>query len=108
MCKMRIGRAGSYIRDGLSVEIVADTMDSYKELLDRACDVFHLSASKDEMVPHIFTTSGSMIIDSGNWTLGDYLKCTKKSEAKLGIGYAKVIKFMTSYLAIFCIIILFI
>lgn len=105
MCKMKTGRSGSYVRDGMSIEIVADSMDSYKELIDRGCAVFHLPNSKDGMIVNIFTMSGSMIIDSGDWTPGEYLKRTKKSEAKLGIGYVEVISSSRLALYIFYIII---
>ncbi len=38
----------------------------------------------------LFTMSGAMIPDAGEWILREYLKRIRKGKAKMGIGYVEV------------------
>ena len=90
MCKMKIGRSGSFVRDGMSIEVTASTSDDRHQLISRGRSAFNLSLSKHGDILGLFTMSGAMIIDE-EWSLGDYMKRNKKGDAKLGIGYVKVL-----------------
>lgn len=89
MCKMRRSKTGSYVRDGMSVEVIANSLDDYQELMDRGLSALDFGPVHG-MVFKLFTVSGAMLPDSSSWTLGEYLKRVKKGEAKLGIGCIEV------------------
>ena len=86
---MKKGRAGTYVRDGMSVEVIANVYDSSDDILFKARSAFHLKKRKGEVLA-LFTLSGACIQASEDWTLHAYLQKTHKSEAKLGVGYIPV------------------
>ncbi len=90
MCKMKIGRLGAYVRDGMSVEILTEESCSRDELMERGREAFQLEKTVREQVLALFTMTGSAILDE-KWSLSGYAKRMKKSEVKLGIGYIDVI-----------------
>ena len=95
MCKMKKGRSGTYSRDGVSIEVVADRYDTYDKLLERGCK--DLQIDKRRSTLSLFTLAGAVILceernDESHWSLGEYLKMVRKgpSELKLGIGQKPV------------------
>ena len=84
MCKMKCRRGGNYCREGMSVELFCSRSDGYGAVIDKAC--FALSLVKKEQKFSLFTTTGALIVDDGNWTLGDYLQKLHKSDARFEIG----------------------
>lgn len=59
MCKMKIGRLGAYVRDGMSIEILAEESCSRDELLERGCEAFQLEQTVRGQVLALFTMTGS-------------------------------------------------
>lgn len=90
MSKMRCTKTGSYVRDGMAVEVVAKTSDSYSELIDHGCSALNLDRLSRGMVLNLFNMSGAMVPEKEEWNVGEYLKRMKKSEVKIGIGYVEV------------------
>lgn len=82
---MKRGRAGKYVRDGMSVEVIGNVFDTHGDVLL----AFKLK-EKADMALALFTLSGAMIPESDEWTLHSYLEKIHKSEARLGIGYVEV------------------
>ena len=87
VCKMRRSKAGSYVRDGMSVEVMVKSSDNYEGLIAQGLDLDTVQGSSLKL----FSMSGAMIPDVSSWTLGDYLQRVKKGEVKLGIGLVEVI-----------------
>ena len=88
---MKKGKTGTYARDGMAVEVMATSCDSYEELIHYGQSSFKFDPpTKKALKLALFTMSGTMIPKSGDWTLGEYVKRIKKSEAKIGIGYVEV------------------
>ena len=48
MCKMKRGRLGSYIRDGVSIEVIAEESDSPDKLIERGIELFQIEKSSNE------------------------------------------------------------
>lgn len=90
MCKMKIGRLGAYVRDGMSVEILARDSMLRDEMLECGSKAFNLEETVRGQVLALFTMTGAAILDE-QWRLGDHAKRMRKSEVKLGIGYIDVI-----------------
>lgn len=86
---MKKGRAGTYVRDGMSIEVIANVFDSHDDLLKKAQSAFNLRVHKRETLA-LFTVSGALIQGTNEWTLHAYLQQTHKSDARLGIGYVEV------------------
>lgn len=86
---MKRGRAGKYVRDGMSVEVIRNVFDTHGDVLLAAKRAFKLK-EKADMALALFTLSGAMIPESDEWTLHSYLEKIHKSEARLGIGYVEV------------------
>ena len=89
MFKMKRGKKGSYVRDGMAVEVVAQSSDTYDQMVQHGRTAINLK-DKSGMKLCIFTMAGAMIPSGCEWTLGEYLKRIKKSDAKIGIGYVEV------------------
>jgi hypothetical protein len=81
-------RTGTFVRDGMGVEVVGETTDSYDRVLSRGIEIFDIDPKKG--TPCLFTVSGAMICYSEEWTLNNYIKRIKKKEVKFGIGYVDV------------------
>lgn len=90
MSKMRRTKTGSYVRDGMAVEVVAASTYTYSDMLEQGCAALNLDRSCLGMVLHLFNMSGAMIPQSEEWTIGGYLRRMKKKEVKFGIGYVEV------------------
>lgn len=81
-----------YMHDGVPVEVFAKRSDSYQDLLKRGCEALDMQAPAGKRVS-LFRPSGIQIlpleIDGQPWTLGTYLRCTKKSAEKsqFGLGF---------------------
>ncbi len=87
---MKKGRAGTYVRDGVSIELIGNVYDDHNTVLSQAQSAFHLKKKVDGQVLALFTLSGALILNSEEWTLHSYLQKTHKSDARLGIGYIEV------------------
>lgn len=93
MCKMKKSKTGTYVRDGMSVEVVAKTTDSHTEMLAHGVTALNLDIQPPpESCVGLFTMSGSLIPSAKEWTLGEYLRRIKKNEAKMGIAYLEVLQ----------------
>ena len=90
MCKMKQGRSGGYVRDGVSVEMMASSSNTHSDILEQARKTFGFSSEMDMKVLKLFTLSGAVIPASDDWSLGSYLKKSHRSEARIGIGYIDV------------------
>lgn len=99
MCSMKKGKTGSYVRDGMFVEVLGETDDSHEKVICRGVEIFDI-IHKEGMVLSLFTMAGAMIPQSDQWTLGGHLKRIKKGEAKFGIGYVDVSFFIKRCLLI--------
>lgn len=87
---MKKGRGGTYVRDGMSIEIIGNVYDRHCDVLSKGQSAFRLKKRVNGQILALFTLSGSLILDSGVWTLRSYLERTHKSEARLGVGYIEV------------------
>lgn len=97
MCKMKQGRSGGYVRDGVSVELIANASNTYDDILEQARKTFHLKLTSNIKVLRLFTLSGAVIPSSEEWSLGSYLKKSHRSEARIGIGYIEVCSYYSNY-----------
>lgn len=86
VCKMKQGRSGGYVRDGMSVEVMASSGDAYDDVLELASKTFHLKPSTNKIL-RLFTLSGAVIPPCEEWSLGSYLKRSHRNEVRIGIGY---------------------
>lgn len=96
VCKMKQGRNGGYVRDGVSVELMASSLDTHGDILEKARETFNLKLSEDLKILKLFTLSGAVIPCSEDWSLGSYLKRCHKSEGRIGVGYVEVCEFSIS------------
>ena len=62
VCKMRRSKAGSYVRDGMSVEVMVKSSDNYEGLIAQGVSVLDLDTVQGSSLK-LFSMSGAMIPD---------------------------------------------
>lgn len=90
MSRMKVNKKGSYIRDGMAVEVLILSTAAPMEVVAMGISALGDIPTPVGMVPALFTPSGAIINSNPGWTLGWYLKKIKKGEAKLGINYIRI------------------
>lgn len=92
MHKVKKNKHGSYSRDGVDVEVVANRSDTYEELLEKAQATLDVPKEKEGYCLSLFTCGGAVMVNREGWTLGGYLQQTHRSslQTRFGIGYVKV------------------
>lgn len=87
-----------YTQDGPDVEIILDRKSSYNDILDNACTNLGISKKKGYRLS-LFTCGGAMILESGGWTLGGYLRDAHRSSMKtrFGIGHVKLVSIVHAF-----------
>jgi hypothetical protein len=88
---MRKSKSGSFVRDGVAVELVLDRGDEYEDVLDKASEVIDLPKVPAGHHLTLLTTGGAIIPKKVDWTVGSYLRQMHKAPAqlRLGIGVIK-------------------
>ena len=102
MHAVKKNKQGSYSRDGVDIEVVADRDDTYDDLVEKACTALEMQKEREGCRISLFTSGGAVVIKSDGWTLGGYLKQTHRSstQTRFGIGYVRVSSLLATVVCI--------
>ena len=92
MSFMRKNKAGRYVADGITVELVFDRSDEYADVLKKSCEAVDVPSKPPNHELVLFTFGGALIPEKEGWNIGSYMRQCHRGpgNTKLGIGFIKV------------------
>ena len=89
---MKKNKHGTYSRDGIDIEVVANRDDTYEDVLEKARAGLDMAKQKEGFQLSLFTCGGAVMVNREGWTLGGYLQQTHRSslQTRFGIGFVQV------------------